>query len=148
MEVIPFILFYPDLGCTNVYVVTPPTNKYYRYDYIDSKLPSLNVHGGITFSEPAVYKDKTYMSGMPVKPEYVSKRLIQFDGCEYLAENHEVPNNWWVIGFDTNHACDNPIIWTKEAVSSETIRLASQLEKYNDKQELFNEESRYFDNTK
>ena len=40
---------------------------------------------------------------------------------------------------DTNHAWDNPMIWTKEAVSSETMRLASQLEKYNDKQEPFDE---------
>lgn len=148
MEVIPFILFYPNLGCTNGYVAIPPTNKYYRYDYIDSKLPSLSVHGGITFSEPVVYKDKMYMSGMPVKPEYVSKRLIQFDGCEYLTENHEVPDNWWVIEFDTNHAWDNPMVWTKKEVSVETMRLASQLEKYNDKQELFDKESRYFDNIK
>lgn len=139
MEVIPFILFYPRLGRTNGYVAIPPTNEYYRYDYMDSKLPSLDVHGGITFSEAAVYKDKTYMSNLRIRPEYVSKRLIQFEGCEYLTGNHEVPDNWWVIGFDTNHAGDSPMVWTKEAVSAETMRLAGQLEKYNDKQELFDE---------
>lgn len=139
MEVIPFILFYPRLGCTNGYVAIPPTNKYYRYDYMDSKLPSLDVHGGITFSEAAVYKDKTYMSNLRIRPEYVSKRLVQFDGCEYLNGNHEVPDNWWVIGFDTNHAGDSPMVWTKEAVSAETMRLAGQLEKYNDKTRTIDE---------
>ena len=37
---------------------------------------------------------------------------------------------------------------TIQHFSAETMRLASQLEKYNDKQELFDEESRYLDNTK
>lgn len=130
MKVIPFICYYPHISCINGYVAVPPTNKYYGYDYFSEVLPPLSVHGGVTFSEAAAHKERTFKSKRLISPEYVSRRLMQLEDCEYLTENCEIPDNYWVIGFDTNHFGDSPAIWTKEAVSAETMRLAEQLEKF------------------
>lgn len=132
MKVIPFICRYTHIGCINGYVAVPPTNKYYGYDYFSKVLPPLSVHGGVTFSEPVTYQEKTFMSKTPIKSEYISRRLMQLEDCEYITENREVPDNYWVIGFDTNHLGDSPAVWDKDAVSAETMRLAEQLEKYNE----------------
>lgn len=99
----PFV----ECGLFNGYVAIPPTNKHFGKDYMD--LYEISVHGGVTLSEP------------------VSNRNI---GDEiFLDGAKELPNDWWIIGFDTCHCGDTPQRWTKEAVMAETRRLNVELSK-------------------
>ena len=64
---------------------------------------AINVHGGITLSKPA--------DNM--------KRLPSI-----------IPKNYWIFGFDTAHAGDDQINWTKEDVRKETKKFKKQLENF------------------
>lgn len=64
----------------------------------------INVHGGITLSDSI-------------------KRLRN------VPKN--IPEDYWVFGFDTVHAGDNQFNWKKEDVQKETKKFKRQLEKFN-----------------
>lgn len=87
-------------GWGNGYVVLPKDHPWYGKDYDDI---DCDVHGGLTFGEPA---DKL------TKWEQITKE----DAGK------------WVIGFDTAHYQDSLERWPKEAVEKETQRLAKQAE--------------------
>lgn len=84
--------------------------------------------GGITLSEPVCYEDETFMSKRQVKHEYVGTRSYLFEYAEYITENKDVPDDWWILGFDTCHYCDNLASCSRENVITETMRLKKQLE--------------------
>ena len=130
MKVIPFIK--RNKYCYCGYVAIPPENICFGYDEMKKFAPPLSVYGGVTFSEPVIIGE--YLFELKTKKSYVGKRQPQLDNCEYLTDNREVPDDWWIIGFDTCHIGDVPFSWTKEAVIAETMRLAEQLEKYNQMQ--------------
>lgn len=113
-------------GTHNGYVAVPPTNKYHgkRYDDVD-----VEVHGGLTFSEPATFREYTCGSGRKLKPEHVGKKIPILDGCEFISPNTKIGNDWWIFGFDTVHYGDNPHDCDKEYVIRETRLLQAQLEK-------------------
>ncbi len=40
----------------------------------------------------------------------------------------EIPDSWWLIGFDTNHHDDNENNWPRERVVDEVTELQNKLE--------------------
>lgn len=88
-------------GWGNGYVAVPPSHPLWGVDYgnVDQHL---DVHGGLTYSELKV----SYMTGKGFP---------------------DIPDNYWIFGFDTKHWDDTEEKWPKEAVEAETKRLFSQL---------------------
>lgn len=113
-------------GACNGYVAVPPTNKYHGKSYWD--IEDINVHGGITFSEPVINGEKSFMSERQYSPERVGKRNLVLDNAEFITDNTEIGDDWWIFGFDTFHFGDNEYNWDKKAVMQETKYLMEQLE--------------------
>lgn len=110
-------------GTHNGYVAVPPGNKYHGRSIED--MEDFEVHGGITLSEPATYLDK--MNGMEIKKEYVSKRNELLEKAEFITDNTEISDDWWIFGFDTAHWGDNKDNWDKQAVIKETLSMMEKL---------------------
>lgn len=121
---LPFL----EAGYANGYVAIPPEHPCYRKRYTDEILDGIQVHGGITLSEPVCYEDESFMSKRRINPEYIGTRSYLFDAAEYITDHKDVPDDWWILGFDTCHYQDNPQRWTREAVIAETLNLKKQLE--------------------
>lgn len=82
----------PIYGTHNGYVAVPPTNKYHGKSYWD--IDDIRVHGGITFSEPVINGEKTFMSKILYKPEVVGKRNSLLDRAEFITDNTNIGNDW------------------------------------------------------
>ena len=87
-------------GWGNGYVAVPPSHPLWGVSYFD--LEDIDVHGRLTYSE---------MNDVP----------------GIFIDHPEIPNNYWVFGFDTKHWDDTEKKWPKEAVEAETKRLFCQL---------------------
>ncbi len=98
-------------GWGNGYVLLPPNHPFYgkHYDDID-----IRAHGGLTFGE---YFDSD------VFLQWIEKREIDGD---VTIENYEKFNNYWIIGFDTNHLGDDSYTCTKDYVMIETKYMYKQ----------------------
>lgn len=113
-------------GTHNGYVAIPPTNKHYNMPFYELK-EKIDVHGGVTFLENAVYGEKT-RSCWPIKPEFVGTKNPVLEDAEFISDNTEIGDDWWIFGFDTMHWGDNGTIWDKKEVIKETLDLQRQLE--------------------
>lgn len=111
-------------GTHNGYVAVPPENRYHGRSWKDME-EEINVHGGITFSEPVTYPDK--MNGREIREEYIGKRNAILEKAEFITENTEIGDDWWIFGFDTAHWGDNKYDWDRQAVIDETLSLMEQL---------------------
>ena len=87
-------------GWGNGYVIIPKGHALHgkHYDEID-----VDVHGGLTFSEPA-------------------------KECKEWHDLEKDDLDGWIVGFDTAHYSDNMANWSKARVVRETKRLKNQLE--------------------
>lgn len=110
-------------GTHNGYVAVPPQNKYHGRSIKD--MEDFNVHGGITFSQPAIYPDR--MNGMEINEKYIGKRNCILTEAEFITENTEIGDDWWIFGFDTAHYGDNKDNWDKQAVIKETLSMMKEL---------------------
>ena len=110
-------------GTHNGYVAVPPENKYHGKSIHD--IEDFEVHGGITFSEPAIYPN--VMNGRKINEKYVGKRNAILEKAEFITENTEVGEDWWIFGFDTAHWGDNKYNWDRQAVIEETLSMMEQL---------------------
>lgn len=91
-------------GYANGYVAIPKNHPLYGVDY--SEIEDLvNIHGGITFSAPSEKCKQVWVT----------------DKIEYL--DKDIPDGYWVFGFDTMHFTDNEEICNKEWCIQETERL-------------------------
>lgn len=111
-------------GTHNGYVAVPPENRYHGRSWEDMD-EEINVHGGITFSEPVTYPDK--MNDREIREEYIGKRNAILEKAEFITENTEIGDDWWIFGFDTAHWGDNKYDWDRQAVIDETLSLMEQL---------------------
>ena len=93
-------------GFANGYVAIPPNHPDYAINYADI---SVDVHGGLTFGE-GMGEFKKHKKML----EYVTP--IGFNSLD------EIPDDYFVYGFDTMHYGDEDM--TKEDVVKETERLA------------------------
>jgi hypothetical protein len=96
-------------GYANGYVAIPKEHPLYGISYNDV---DVDVHGGLTFAE---------------KSEVVND-LFDKNKTEYLES--ELPNGYWVFGFDTMHFMDNLDNCPREWCIAETNRLKQQLENW------------------
>ena len=110
-------------GTHNGYVAVPPQNKYHGRSIED--MEDFEVHGGITFSGPATYPDK--INGKKIKKEYVGKRSKLLEKAEFITDNTEIGDDWWIFGFDTAHWGDNEYDWNRQAVIEETLSMMEKL---------------------
>ena len=88
-----------DKGWGNGYVALPKSHQFFGLDY-DIINQHIDVHGGLTFSDEAIYGQPEQTKGM------------------------------WIVGFDTSHWGDGKLFPDKESVLKETLRLKEQLEKF------------------
>ncbi|GEM_PF-917837 len=132
MKLIAFIAPTPQTylprGTHNGYVAIPPEHPCFEGDYFESPVADLEIHGGITYSEPVCFREETHMSARKVKQEYIGTRNPLLDDVEYVTDETEIPDDWWILGFDTCHYGDNTLKWNKESVTQETLELKRQLE--------------------
>lgn len=63
------------------------------------------------------------MSQREYKPEFIGKRNLLLGDVEYITANNDIPDDWWILGFDTCHWNDNSLNWNKEQVIEETFNL-------------------------
>lgn len=114
-------------GTHNGYVVVPPANKYHGMSYSD--IEDVYVHGGITFSEPVINGEESFVSKRKYNPKYVGKRNPILNDAEFITDNTEIGDDWWIFGFDTFHHGDDEYNWGKQSVIQETMCLMEQIEK-------------------
>ena len=122
-------------GTHNGYVAVPEEHLLYGKVCEDPQIEAISIHGGITYADHAIYQDKSSDTGFSILSKYVGKiNLLIKDGeflypadKEFLMNELKQGKNWWIFGFDTWHWGDDPIIWNKEAVISETQYLLRQL---------------------
>lgn len=118
-------------GDYNGYVAVPPGHPYYQKDYcLGSPVNYLDVHGGITWADSVKIGDSpTFQAERYRGAEgWIGKRFPMVDNAEYITEGEYVPDDWWVLGFDTVHAGDTRALWPKERIIAETLHLKEQLE--------------------
>lgn len=97
-------------GYANGYVAIPPEHKLYGKDYytVDELV---DVHGGLTYGKP-VTDCKNWKDIEPIGFESIN----------------EIPDDYFVFGFDTMHFQDGPHLNKKWCIY-ETLSLMEQLEK-------------------
>lgn len=88
-------------GWGNGYVLLPKGHPAHGLDYDDI---NVEVHGGLTYAEPA--------------------NQTNFEGL--TDEDRE----GWIVGWDTAHYRDTPEIWTRANVEKENNKLEEQLRNY------------------
>lgn len=102
---------YSQAGYANGYVAVPPEHPYFGKDYDDIDAV---VHGGITFAEDS---------------DTVKKHWDNLsDDIEFLDGATEIPNGWYIFGFDTLHFGDSLETCPKEYCVEETLKLKNQLD--------------------
>lgn len=104
--------FFANGGYANGYVAVPPEHPYHGIDYY--KL-LVDIHGGLTFDASA--------------KEINNATSGKWSNLEFLGEETELPDDYWVFGFDTLHCDDNIKNWPRERCVEETLNLKEQLEK-------------------
>ena len=87
-------------GWGNGYVAVPPSHPLWGIAY--GNIDEIDVHGGLTYAE------------------------LNINSAMYKRFS-EIPDNYWVFGFDTRHWDDTEEKWPKKAVEAETKRLFCQL---------------------
>lgn len=100
-----------DCGYANGYVAVPPEHPYHGKNYDD--VPA-EIHGDLTFDASAKEINNA-ISG-------------NWRNLEFIGEEKELPDDYWVFGFDTLHCYDNITNWPRERCVEETLRLKEQLE--------------------
>ena len=95
-------------GFANGYVVIPKNHPLWGLHYTAEEIESLNVHGGITFSEK-------------VDEDMINHILWGKD-----LEDGDLGS--WIIGFDTCHSGDTLKKWPQVKVEKEVIKLLKQVE--------------------
>lgn len=119
-------------GWGNGYVAVPPEHPLWGKTYNEDDFPDLKVHGGVTFTEPCLYAERTATTMAEITPYLVGQRCWQLQQGECL--DGDIPDDWWLIGFDTCHFDDDQFGWPKERVIEETTNLQKEIEKmYNSK---------------
>lgn len=99
-------------GYANGYVALPPTHPFYNVDYSETD-KHVDIHGGLTFGE--------CIDNIRCHEEWVQgSECIGFDSFT------DIPDDYFVVGFDTLHAGDGGL--NRDWCVEETLRLKNQLE--------------------
>lgn len=109
MKRIPGFQF--QFGWGNGYVLLPHNHPLYGVNYND--IP-VNIHGGLTFGE--YFNSKDFL-------RWTKDRKVLGD---VTLDNYKKFDNYWIIGFDTNHFGDDSTTCSETYVLSETQNLLDQ----------------------
>jgi hypothetical protein len=99
-------------GWGNGYILLPPNHPLYEIEY--GSIDNIKIHGGLTYGQ--FFNSESFL-------KWTENLEI---GGDLTRENFEKFNNYWIIGFDTNHYGDNDETWTKEYVISQSEYLMEQ----------------------
>lgn len=104
-------------GYANGYVAIPTDHPCHGKDYDEI---DVDVHGGLTFGERInILREESWPQN--------DVEMLNADGYS------DIPDDYYVVGFDTLHAGDNESNCDREYCIKETMSLMAQLEKmYND----------------
>lgn len=102
-----------DCGYANGYVAVPPEHPYHGKDY---DKPLVDVHCGLTFAASAAEINSALRKGF-------------WQNLEFIGDETELPDDYWVCGFDTLHCYDTLQTMPRERCVEETLKLKDQLEK-------------------
>lgn len=104
--------FSGDCGYANGYVAIPVDHPLYGKTYDEACEAGITAHGGLTYSASMV------------------SVLSNFDPLDTDWLDGEVPEDYWVFGFDTMHFGDTINNWPQEKCIEETNNLKAILENY------------------
>lgn len=96
-------------GCANGYVAIPHNHPLYMAteESLYQAGINLNAPGGVTFSRQAGVAKET----LPDFPE-------------------DIPDDWWVLGFDTAHFGMTPVSWPKQKCIRATLDFKESIDRY------------------
>lgn len=121
-------VIFMESGHSNGYVAVSPDSVVHGKHY--DLLENISVHGGLTFSEPVIYKERTFGSNSSIPPEFVGCRNSLLDSAIEVSGNlSDIEDDWWIVGFDTSHCGDTPENWPEAKVVEEVKKLIDQIEK-------------------
>lgn len=142
LKVIPFIVMNEfkdgcmEHGVANGYVAISPDNKFYNKPF--DEIEGITVHGGLSFSEPALCKEFTTASGKKIKPKFIRRNPL-LENAVYLTLDRNIPNDFWILGFDTFHYPeDNKYDQDLDFCINETLKLADQFSELEEKYKFDN----------
>ena len=104
--------FSRECGYANGYVAIPADHPLYGKSYDEACEAGITAHGGLTYSASIV------------------SVLSNFDPLDTDWLDGEVPEDYWVFGFDTMHWGDTLNNWPLEKCIEETNKLKLILENY------------------
>lgn len=102
--------YLPPMGYANGYVAVSPEHPFYGKDY-GHICPDVDVWGGLTFA------------ALRSECGWDAECIEMIDGGTFA----DIPEDWWVFGFDTMHFSDGPE-HDREWCIRETQHLQQQLE--------------------
>lgn len=113
----------------------PPTHIAYGVRYNDKRYKNINIHGGLTFSEYAADSRKDELGNIKkIRWNFFNKaEIIQTPDWTVRLNTYEdegrklIPDDYFILGFDTCHYGDNNINWNKSNVIFETLCLKEQI---------------------
>jgi hypothetical protein len=104
-----------DFGWGCGYVLIPEGHPFYGVNYDEiNDYPNISVHGGLTYG--SIFESKYFTS-------LFKDREV---GGDVTLDNYEMFNNYWMIGFDTNHSGDSLSRCPKYYVLNEAHSLLEQ----------------------
>lgn len=122
-----YVIGFINHGTHNGYVVvSPECSLYGRTDILGYKI---NVHGGISYMEYFMLKNKSFLNGMKIKKDFIGKRNPIVTNREVVyGDYNEIKDDWIIYGFDTFHFGDSKDIQNKDFVINETLNMVKAFE--------------------
>lgn len=114
-------------GTHNGYVVvSPKCSLYGRTDIFGYKV---NVHGGISYMENFILKEKSFLNGFKINKNFVGKRnpIMSYKEIVY-GDYNEIKDDWIIYGFDTLHFNDSKEIQNRDFVVNEVLNMVKAFE--------------------
>lgn len=114
-------------GTHNGYVaVSPECSLYGRTDIFGYKI---NVHGGISYIENFILKEKSFLNGFKIRNDFVGKRNpIMLHKEIVYGDYNEIKDDWIIYGFDTLHFNDSKDIQNRDFVVNEVLNMVKAFE--------------------
>lgn len=114
-------------GTHNGYVaVSPECSLYGRTDIFGYKI---NVHGGISYIENFILKEKSFLNGFKIGNDFVGKRNPIMSHKEIVyGDYNEIKDDWIIYGFDTLHFNDSKDIQNRDFVVNEVLNMVKAFE--------------------
>lgn len=114
-------------GTHNGYVVvSPECSLYGRADIFGYKI---NVHGGVSYIENFILKEKSFLNEFKINKNFVGKQNpIMLHKEIVYGDYNEIKDDWIIYGFDTIHFNDSKDIQNRDFVVNEVLNMVKAFE--------------------